>query len=224
MRSNSGFPLASAATAGAAPVEVNAWIVIYPDDRVVIRIARSEMGQGTYTALAQLVAEELDCDWKNVSAEFASPNEHIRRNRIWGSMSTGGSQGVRSSQDYVRQAGAAARQMLVAAAAARWKVPDAECAASSGIVTHRPTGRKLRYGEVAAAASKLTPPKNVALRDPDGLEDRRQAAAPSRHSRQGAGQAGVRRGRHAAWNAARVDRAVPGVRRQGDQRRRPRGT
>jgi isoquinoline 1-oxidoreductase beta subunit len=160
------FPLASAATAGAAPVEVNAWIVIYPDDRVVVRIARSEMGQGTYTALAQLVAEELDCEWKNVSAEFASPNEHIRRNRIWGSMSTGGSQGVRSSQDYVRQAGAAARQMLVAAAAARWKVPAAECAASSGIVTHRPTGRKLRYGEVAAAASKLTPPKNVALRDP----------------------------------------------------------
>ena len=103
------FPVASGATGGAATTEVNAWIVIHPDDRVVIRIARSEMGQGTYTALAQLVAEELDCDWARVSAEFASPNEHIRRNRIWGSMSTGGSQGVRSSQDYVRKAGASAR-------------------------------------------------------------------------------------------------------------------
>ena len=96
------------------------------------------MGQGTYTALAQLVAEELDCDWAKVSAEFASPNEHIRRNRIWGSMSTGGSMGVRSSQDYVRKAGASAREMLVAAAAAQWKVPAAECTAASGVITHAP--------------------------------------------------------------------------------------
>ena len=117
------FPAASKALPGAPVQEVNAWIVIHPDDRVVIRIARSEMGQGTYTALAQLVAEELDCDWAKVSAEFASSNEHFRRNRIWGSMSTGGSMGVRSSQDYVRKAGASARAMLLAAAAAQWKVP-----------------------------------------------------------------------------------------------------
>jgi len=160
------FPLASAFGAPAAATEVNAWIVIHPDDRVVIRIARSEMGQGTLTALAQLVAEELDCDWDKVSTEFASPNEHIRRNRVWGSMSTGGSQGVRSSQDYVRRAGASARQMLVAAAAAQWKVPHAACAADHGVVTHRPTGRTLRYGEVAAAAAKLAPPTKVTLRDP----------------------------------------------------------
>ena len=161
------FPAASAvAAAGAAATEVNAWILIHPDDRVVIRIARSEMGQGSYTALAQLVAEELDCDWANVSAEFASPNESVRRHRVWGSMSTGGSQGVRSSQDYVRRAGASAREMLVAAAAQRWKVPAAECAATRGIVTHGPTGRKLRYGEVAAAAAKLAPPTSVRLRDP----------------------------------------------------------
>ncbi len=159
------FPLASAA-AGAVPVEVNAWIVVHPDDRVVIRIARSEMGQGTFTALAQLVAEELDCDWKNVSAEFASPNENLRRNRVWGSMATGGSQGVRSSQDYVRKAGASARAMLVAAAAARWNVPAAECTAERGVITHAPSGRTLRYGAVATAAAKLAPPKDVALRDP----------------------------------------------------------
>ncbi|MDP1898669.1 MAG: molybdopterin-dependent oxidoreductase [Sulfurimicrobium sp.] len=160
------FPVVSAASNGKTATEVNAWIVIHPDDRVVIRIARSEMGQGTFTALAQLVAEELDCDWANVSAEFASPNEHIKRNRIWGSMSTGGSMGVRSSQDYVRKAGASAREMLVAAAAAEWKAPAAECSADRGIITRRPSTRTLRYGQVAADAARLTPPKDVKLRDP----------------------------------------------------------
>ncbi|HQZ45214.1 MAG TPA: molybdopterin-dependent oxidoreductase [Usitatibacteraceae bacterium] len=160
------FPLVASAAAGVPVTEVNAWVVIHPDDRVVVRIARSEMGQGTYTALAQLVAEELDCDWLKVSAEFASPNEHVRRKRIWGSMSTGGSQGVRGSHDYVRKAGAAAREMLVAAAAARWKVAPAECSVDKGVITHGPTKRRLRYGQVAAQAAKLEPPKQIALRDP----------------------------------------------------------
>jgi len=160
------FPSLASAAKGIAATEVNAWVVIHPDDRVVVRIARSEMGQGTYTALAQLVAEELDCDWAKVSAEFASPNEHIRRKRIWGSMSTGGSQGVRSSQDYVRKAGASAREMLVAAAAAQWKVPPAECSVDKGVITHGPSKRRLRYGQVATQAAKLEPPKDVKLRDP----------------------------------------------------------
>ena len=160
------FPLASHAANDAAVTEVNAWILIHPDDRVVIRVARSEMGQGTLTALAQLVAEELDCDWNKVSTEFASPNEHIRRNRIWGSMSTGGSQGVRSSQDYVRKAGASAREMLIAAAATQWKVPSSECTVERGVILHGPSRRNLRYGEVAAAAAKLAPPNEVNLRDP----------------------------------------------------------
>ncbi|HMA89781.1 MAG TPA: molybdopterin cofactor-binding domain-containing protein [Burkholderiales bacterium] len=159
------FPFVARAAADRSATEVNAWIVIHPDDRVVIRIARSEMGQGTYTALAQLVAEELDCDWAKVSAEFASPNENVRRDRAWGSMSTGGSQGVRSSQDYVRKAGAAAREMLIAAAAAQWKVRASDCSAGKGVITHGPTQRKLRYGQVAAQAAKLRPPPDVALRD-----------------------------------------------------------
>ncbi|MGB7739057.1 MAG: molybdopterin cofactor-binding domain-containing protein, partial [Steroidobacteraceae bacterium] len=142
------------------------WILIHPDDRVVIRIARSEMGQGTLTALAQLVAEELDCDWNNVSAEFASPNEQVRRNRIWGSMSTGGSMGVRSSQDYVRKAGASAREMLIAAASAQWQVPPAEWSVERGVISHRATGKILRYGQVAAAAARVKPPSDVKLRDP----------------------------------------------------------
>ncbi len=147
-------------------VEVNAWMLIYPDDRVVVRIARSEMGQGSFTALAQLVAEELDCDWSKVSAEFASPNEHFRRNRIWGSMSTGGSMGIRTSQDYVRKAGASARMMLVAAAAERWGVPVTECVADTGVITHQPSGRTLRYGQVAEEAARLKPPTDVPLKDP----------------------------------------------------------
>ncbi|MCM8594017.1 xanthine dehydrogenase family protein molybdopterin-binding subunit [Accumulibacter sp.] len=160
------LPGVARAFPGAPIGEINAWIVIHPDDRVVIRIARSEMGQGTLTALAQLVAEELDCDWAKVDTEFASPNEHIRRNRVWGSMSTGGSMGVRSSQDTVRRAGASAREMLIGAAAARWQVSASECSAANGLVTHRPTGRMLRYGELAAEAAKLAPPKEVSLRDP----------------------------------------------------------
>jgi isoquinoline 1-oxidoreductase subunit beta len=160
------FPVASLAANAPAATEVNAWVVIHPDDRVVIRIARSEMGQGSFTALAQLVAEELDCEWSKVSAEFASPNEHFRRNRVWRSMSTGGSQAIRSSQDYLRKAGAIAREMLVAAAAAQWKVAPDQCSASAGTIVHARTGRKLRYGQVASAAAKLVPPTDVQLRDP----------------------------------------------------------
>src|SRR5690242_6259903 len=134
--------------------EVTHWIVIHPDDRVVIRIARSEMGQGSMTGLAQLVAEELGCDWHKVSTEFASPNEHIRRHRIWGSMSTGGSAAIRTSQDYLRKSGAAARMMLVSTAADEWKVPVAECTAANGVVTHGPSKRRATYGKLAARAGK----------------------------------------------------------------------
>jgi isoquinoline 1-oxidoreductase subunit beta len=163
------FSIAGSAFAqaqGAAAPEITHWILIYPDDRVVIRIARSEMGQGSLTGLAQLVAEELDCDWANVSTEFVSPNEHIKRKRIWGSMSTGGSAGVRTSQEYLRKSGASARTMLISAAATQWEVPPSECSASAGVITHGPSGRKVTYGKVAAAANKLETPKDVPLRDP----------------------------------------------------------
>ena len=149
----------------AASSEVTHWILIHPDNRVVIRIAKSEMGQGTLTGLAQLVAEELDCDWNKVTTEFASPNEHIRRKRIWGSMSTGGSTGIRSSQEYVRKSGAAAREMLVAAAAQQWSVPASECTAANGTITHRASKRRVSYGQVAAKAAQLEVPKDVKLKD-----------------------------------------------------------
>src|SRR5256885_9267197 len=106
------FGAESAAAADAAP-EVNAWVVIQPDDTVIIRIARSEMGQGTLTGLAQLVAEELECDWSKVTTEYPTPGQSVARKRAWGDFSTGGSRGIRSSQDYVRKGGATPRVMLI---------------------------------------------------------------------------------------------------------------
>src|SRR6266853_405714 len=157
---------AVAAETGAKGPELTAWIVVNPDNSVLIRVARSEMGQGSSTGLPMLVAEELECDWKKVRTEFVSTGEQIRRNRAWGSMATGGSRSIRDSQEYLRQAGAAAREMLVAAAAHRWKVPASECDVENGVITHTPSRRKLRFGQVAQDASKLEPPKDVKLKDP----------------------------------------------------------
>src|SRR6185437_10689168 len=161
-----GGSKAALAQAQAATPEVNAWVVIKPDDTVVIRVVRSEMGQGTITGLCQLVAEELECDWSKVTYEYPTPGESVKRNQVWGSFSTGGSRGIRTSHEYVRKGGAAARMMLVQAAANRWNVPASECTAENSLITHKPSGRKLRFGEVAEAASKLQPPADVPLKDP----------------------------------------------------------
>jgi isoquinoline 1-oxidoreductase beta subunit len=146
--------------------EVNAWVVIRPDDTVVIRVARSEMGQGTITGLAQMVAEELECDWSKVTTEYPTPGQSVKRKRAWGDFSTGGSRGIRDSHQYVREGGAAARIMLIQAAANQWNVPVAECSAANSVITHKPSGRTTTYGKVAEAAAKLTPPEKPALKDP----------------------------------------------------------
>jgi isoquinoline 1-oxidoreductase subunit beta len=148
--------------------EVNAWVVIRPDDTVVIRIARSEMGQGTLTGLAQLVAEELECDWSKVTTEYPTPGQSVARKRAWGDFSTGGSRGIRTSQEYVRKGGATARMMLVQAAANEWKVPVSECSAANSVITHKPSGKTTTYGKVVEAAAKLEPPADadVKLKDP----------------------------------------------------------
>ena len=148
--------------------EINAWVVIRPDDTVVIRVARSEMGQGTITGLAQLVAEELECNWSKVTYEYPTPGQSVKRKRVWGDFSTGGSRGIRMSNEYVRQGGAAARIMLVQAAANQWGVPAAECSAANSVITHRPSGRTVTYGRIAEAAAKLPAPdpKRIKLKDP----------------------------------------------------------
>jgi isoquinoline 1-oxidoreductase subunit beta len=151
-----------------AYAEVNAWVVIRPDETCAIRIARSEMGQGTLTGLAQLVAEELECDWKNVTTESPTPGQSLARKRVWGEMGTGGSRGIRTSEDYVRRGGAAARIMLLQAAADSWKVPVSEVTVSDGAISHAASKRTTTYGKVAAAAAKLPAPdpKSITLKDP----------------------------------------------------------
>jgi isoquinoline 1-oxidoreductase subunit beta len=162
------LPFGGPGMARAAEVapEVNAWVVIRPDDTVVIRVARSEMGQGSLTGLAQLVAEELECDWSKVTTEYPTPGQNVARKRVWGDFSTGGSRGIRSSQEYVRKGGAAARMMLLQAAANEWKVPAAECTVAKGVITHASSGRTTTYGKVAEAAARIEPPADIKLKDP----------------------------------------------------------
>ena len=149
-----------------ATPEIGVWVVVKPNDDVVVRIVRSEMGQGTITGLAQMVAEELQCDWKKVSYEYPSPGESLKRKQAWGSYSTGGSRGIRTSEQYVRKGGAAARMMLVEAAATQWGVPASECVALNSVITHTPSGRKTTFGKVSVAASQLEVPKEITLKDP----------------------------------------------------------
>jgi isoquinoline 1-oxidoreductase beta subunit len=161
------WPAAAQTPAGSAP-EVNAWVVVQPDETCIIRVARAEMGQGTHTGLAQLVAEELECDWNKVKVQMVSPGQNLARKRIWRDMSTGGSRGVRGSQDYMRQGGAAARTVLLQAAANQWGVAVGELSVSKGVISHAASNRKTSYGKVASAAAQLPAPdpKTLTLRDP----------------------------------------------------------
>jgi isoquinoline 1-oxidoreductase subunit beta len=174
-----GFFLPSRGTAAAsiaaqpwtAPMiggaEVNAWLVIGSDDTVTIRVAQSEMGQGVFTGLPLLVAEELECDWQKVSAEYASANRSLRENRVYQRMATGGSRAVRASREYLQQAGASARVRLIAAAALQWGVPANECHAEKGLVLHPPSGRKVNYGAVATAAASVKLDAEPPIKTPD---------------------------------------------------------
>ena len=160
----------SSASAQAAPStpELGAWVVVKPDDTVVIRVVRSEMGQGTLTGLCQLVADELDCNWDKVTWEYPTPGQSVARKRVWGDFGTGGSRGIRTSHVYVRQGGAVAREMLKQAAANEWKVPVGELTVDKGVITHKASNRTTTYGKVADAAAKLDvpDPKSMKLKDP----------------------------------------------------------
>jgi isoquinoline 1-oxidoreductase beta subunit len=159
-------PLGVFAQKAGEGVEINAWVLVRPDDGIVIRYARSEMGQGSMTSAPMLVAEELECDWKRVKIEYASANANVKRKRAWGDMASVGSRTIRNSQEYLRKAGATAREMLVAAAAKQWNVPASECTAESSFITHGPSKRRVSFGKVAEAAAKLDAPKEVKLKDP----------------------------------------------------------
>ena len=152
----------------ADPHEMNAWLIIEPDDTIIIRYPRSEMGQGSFTALPMMVAEDLEADWSKVRAEFASANRNLRQDFVYGKdMSSVGSHSVRFSHQQMQQVGASARVRLVLAAAKRWGVPEAECEAKLGKVTHEPSGRSFGYGALAADAAKITLAKEPEIKAPE---------------------------------------------------------
>jgi isoquinoline 1-oxidoreductase beta subunit len=147
--------------------EIDAWIAIDPDDSILIRYPRSEMGQGSMTALPMIVTEELHCDWSKVRVEYASANRNVRENKLYGPMVSAGSRTVRGTQKKMQQVGASARERLIAAAAARWNVPTSECTAALSVITHDPSGRTLRYGELTADAAKIKLAQEPAIKTPD---------------------------------------------------------
>jgi len=144
--------------------DVNAWVHIGTDGTVTIAVSESEMGQGTMTAFAMIVADELEADWQTVRAVHALADE-----RKYGRQSTGGSTSIRVGYPSIRKAGAAARELLIAAAAAQWAVPVGECVAELGSVIHTPTSRRADYGSLAEAASQLEPPSDPTLKDPSAF-------------------------------------------------------
>src|SRR5580698_7042317 len=176
-----------------APHEIDAWIAIDPDDSILIRYQRSEMGQGSMTALPMMITEELQCDWSKVRIEYASSNRSVREKRVYGNMYSHGSMSVRESQKMLQQVGASARERLIAAAAARWHVPATECAAAQSVVTHRPSGRTLRYGELAAEAAKVKLAKEPAIKTPDQFTflPRRIPRADLAHKTNGSAKFGI---------------------------------
>jgi isoquinoline 1-oxidoreductase subunit beta len=147
--------------------EIDAWIAIDPDDSILIRYPRSEMGQGSMTALPMIVTEELHCDWSKVRVEYASANRNVRENNLYSPMRSAGSRTVRGTQKKMQQVGASGRERLIAAAAARWNVPASECTAASSVVTHGPSGQTLRYGELTADAAKIKLAAEPAIKTPD---------------------------------------------------------
>jgi isoquinoline 1-oxidoreductase subunit beta len=153
--------------AGPSDVEVGPWLMIAPDDTVTIRIGQSEMGQGVITSCAKMVAEELECDWSKVRAEYVSVNRHFRENLVYKRLATISSSSVRLGRPYLQQAGASARERLMAAAAETWGAPRLELTVKDGVITHTPTGRTLRYGQVAQKAAAITLPAEPKIKTPD---------------------------------------------------------
>ena len=203
--------------------EITVWVVIRPDNTTVVRVVRAEMGQGTITGLAQLVAEELECDWNKVVIEYPTPGQSVARKRVWGEFSTGGSRGIRQSHEYVRKGGAAARMMLVKAAADEWKVPASECTAANSVITHKPVGTEddVRPGGRGRRAPRAA--EGRAAQGSEDLEDRRQAGEAARHRGEGQRHDDLRLRPEAAGDAERRDQGLPGVRRQGEELRRRQG-
>ena len=157
-----------AAAATATSFAPNAFLRIAPDNTVTVLVKHLEMGQGVYTGLPMLVAEELEVPWEQIRVESAPADAKLYGNLAWGgtAQGTGGSTSLTNSWDQLRQAGATAREMLIAAAAALWQVAPAALKAESGSVVHLQSQRRATYGELVAKAAELTPPQSVKLKAP----------------------------------------------------------
>src|SRR6266403_4583384 len=163
-RVGEGQPVASVASApGFAP---NAFIRIAPDGSITLFMPQAEMGQGTHTSMSMLLAEELEVTPEQIRLEHAPPDDKLYANPLFGEQITGASSSIRMFYEPLRRAGATARAMLIAAAAASWNVHAASCRAREGVVTHTPTGRTLSYGALAAKAATVPVPDKIALKDP----------------------------------------------------------
>src|SRR5947207_4254098 len=149
----------------AGPFAPNAWLRIGADESVLVIVDRSEMGQGVTTALPMLLAEELEADWSKIRIEFA-PADKAYTNPMFGMQGTGGSTSVRAAYTPLRKAGAAAREMLVAAACQTWGVDRVDCRTERGVVIHTGSKRRLTYGQLAAKAATLAVPENPTLKEP----------------------------------------------------------
>ena len=200
----------------------NAFIRIDQSGKTTLVMPQVEMGQGVYTALPMILAEELDADFAQVTLEHAPPSDKLYGNPLFGIQATGNSNSVRAWWKPLRTAGASARAMLVQAAAQQWQVDPASCTTANSEVMHKESGRKLSYGALALAASSEVPPKDVPLKEPEGFRADRQAAEAARHPGQGQRQGRLRHRRDAARHEVRDADGLPGVRRQGRQGRRQR--
>jgi CO/xanthine dehydrogenase Mo-binding subunit len=173
------------------------------------------MGQGVYTAIAMILAEELDADFPHVTLEHAPPNDKLYGNPVFGLQVTGNSNSIRAWWTQLRKGGVGARAMLVQAAAQQWEVDPASCTAANGEVIHKESGRRLSYGALAQAAGQPNVATRRRAQGPERFRVDRKAAEAPRHAQQGQRQDGLRDRRDPPWHEVRNRRGVSGVRRQG---------
>ena len=173
------------------PTAINAWVQIAADDHVTLLIDKSEMGQGISTALAMILAEELDLDWKKIRTEFA-PAAPAYFNPVFGLQGTGGSTSVRGSWEPLAKAGAAAREMLVATAAKRWGVETSACRTENSAVVNSSTGKRLGYGALVEEAAKLAVPVNPKRKDAKNYRIHRESDEADRFAGKVDRQGGIR--------------------------------
>ena len=211
------LPLGRSEAAPSESFAPNAFIRIGGDGEVVLTMPYVEMGQGTYTSIPMLIAEELEVNLQQVRLEHAPPDEKLYANPMLGVQATGNSNAMRAAWKPLREAGATARIMLVSAAAKRWGVDAKSCRAQDGEVIHVPAGRRLKYGELAAAAAKIPVPDHVTLKSP---KDFKLIGTPGRRldaTRKGQRNRSLRDRRAPARGEDRNAGALAGVRRTREE-------